>query len=131
MQTEANIFTWQASFPPSARPAHIIPSVTFKSLYIIHSLQSCLLITGTSTSFIAGSYSDPGIRDFVCSFRVRNRCGLNFNSHLPSWSLLLPHPITVQFIPGTNSRPGGGKQTGSRCSLKLTGFFSWKKWLNF
>ena len=53
------LLTWQASLPPSAKPAHIIPSVTFKSLYIIHSLHNCLLMTGTSTSLMAGSYSEP------------------------------------------------------------------------
>lgn len=66
--------TWHASFPPSGYPAHIIPSVTFNSLYVIHRLHTSLFKTGTWTSFTASSYSEAMYKLILLKFSY------NFNS---------------------------------------------------
>lgn len=118
------VFTWHASFPPSGYPAHIIPSVTFISLYAIQKLQTFLFKTGTWTSFTANSYSEAVQIDLVRMITIDY--DLNIFRYVLSVSFFLPQPITVHNVPGINWVLAVGRQTGLRCSWNCTRFSSWK-----
>lgn len=116
--------TWHASFPPSGYPAHIIPSVTFISLYAIQKLHTFLFKTGTWTSFTANSYSEAVDKPIWLEWSQSTN--LNIFRYVLSVSFFLPQPITVHNVPGINWVLAVGRQTGLRCSWNWTRFSSWK-----